>query len=581
MSMTDRDPGSTPEEVGERKPVLLAVDDEPESLARIERELARRYGSDFEIVCERAPEAALGILERLGEEGTPVAVVLADLWMSELSGAELLAAVKALHPRAKRALMIEWGGWGDPATAAEIVRAMSQDRIDYYVLKPRRSPDELFHRTIAEFVHEWTRFGRQDSSAVTLIAEQWSPRTHRLRKLLAGTGIPHVFHRGDTPEGRALLRAVGHGEAVEPVLVLWDGRVLVDPSDDELATAYGVTTELESGEDFDVVIVGAGPAGLAAAVYASSEGLRTLVVEREAVGGQAGSTSLIRNYLGFPRGVGGAELAQRAYQQAWVFGTRLLLTREVSALHDEGDGYRLELSGGSAPRARAVVLATGVSYRRLPIPGLDELVGAGVFYGTAVSEAPGLAGLRVFVVGGGNSAGQAAMHVARWAERVTLVVRGESLEAGMSRYLIDEIAAAANVEARLGTEVVGVEAGAGRLERIRLRDNLSDEISEEPAGALFILIGARPRTDWLPAGVARDERGYVLTGASPGEWPTGFGERPALPYESSLPGVFAVGDTRAGSIKRVASAVGEGSVVISQVHEWLLASQRQEVRAWR
>jgi thioredoxin reductase (NADPH) len=348
-------------------------------------------------------------------------------------------------------------------------------------------------------------------------------------------------------------------------VVLVRGGVLVNPSNVELARAYGVSTTLGEECDFDVAVVGAGPAGLAAAVYASSEGLSTLVVERESIGGQAGSSSRIRNYLGFARGVSGSELAQRAFQQAWIFGARFLHTREVTALRPSGSRHVLTLSDGSEATATAVVLATGISYRRLGIPELDALVGNGVFYGASVSEARAYEGQEVYVVGGGNSAGQAAVHLSRYAERVTVLVRRESLVATMSRYLIAEIEAAGNVEVRPHSEVTGC-SGDGYLEAVRVRDCTSGESETVPAAALFVLIGAEPHTSRLPPEICRDSWGYLLTGPElpDGRWPL---ERPPLILETSMPGVFAVGDARSGSTKRVASAVGEGSVVIEQVHQ--------------
>ena len=565
------DPGTegTEGREGEGRPVLVVVDDEREPLARVERELTRRFGADFRVVCERSPQAALEMLERMRDEGDDVALVLADLWMPELGGSELLARVQSIYPQARRALLIEWGGWGDRDAAEAIVRSMALGDIDYYVLKPWQSPDELFHRTIAEFVHEWSRVGSRGSPQITVVGEQWSAGAHRLRGLLARTGVPHVFHDSASRPGARALRKAGLEGTTEPVVIFWDGRVRVDPSDEELAAAYGVKTSLDDDRrEFDVVVIGAGPAGLAAGVYGSSEGMRVLVVERESIGGQAGSTSLIRNYLGFPRGVGGAELAQRAYQQAWVFGTDLLLMCEVTSLGPgEAGRHRLTFSSGTTVETGAVILASGVSYRRLEVPGLERFSGVGLFYGAAVSEARGLAGQRVFVAGGGNSAGQAALHLARWACQVQLVVRSPSLAESMSRYLLDEIEASAQISVSLGTEVVGA-GGDNRLETLTLRERSSGRETIEPASALFVMIGARPRTDWLPERVERDPSGYVLTGndCSPGADPL---DRMRLPYESSVAGVFAVGDTRYGAVKRIASAVGEGSVVISQVHQYL------------
>ena len=551
------------------RPLLLAVESEADALDRLEGELSRRYGGDYGVRAERSAAAAVAALEEARAEGRPVALVLADQWLEGTTGAELLARVKVLHPSAKRGLLIEWGGWGDPATAAAIFEAMALGRIDYYVLKPERSPDELFHRTIAEFLFEWARAEASVQGEIEMVAEPGSPRVHELHDMLGRNGVPYVCYTPDSAGGRDLLAAAGRGDASEPIARLRDGTLLIAPSKVELAAAFGVDTELGEEREFDAVIVGAGPAGLAAAVYASSEGMRALVVEREAIGGQAGSSSLIRNYLGFSRGVSGAELAQRAYQQAWVFGTSFLLMREAVELLPGEERHRLRIDGCDEVRTRAVVLASGVSYRRLEIPALAELEGRGVFYGSSIAEAKALAGKTVFVVGGGNSAGQSAMHLARYAERVALVVRGDALATSMSSYLREVIDAADNIEVMLGTEVVG-GGGSGGLERLRLRKRASGASSIVAADALFVLIGARPATEWLPPEVERDEWGYVLCGRDL-EVEGGSGERPRQMLETSLSRVFAVGDVRHGAVKRVASAVGEGSVVIQQVHECLEA----------
>jgi thioredoxin reductase (NADPH) len=561
-------------------PVLLAIDEDAGCLSRTADELERRYGRDYDVRAEVSAAEALRQLEAMREAGEPVAVVLADHWLGEgeTKGAELLARVKILHPSAKRGLLIEWGGWGDPDTAEAIFEAMALGQIDYYVLKPHQSPDELFHRTVGEFLFEWARAESPLQGEIEMVAEPGSPRTHELHDLLSRNGVPYACHPPDSAPGRALLEEAGREDAAVPVARVRPGQILVDPSNVEIADAFGVSTELAAGE-FDVAVIGAGPAGLAAAVYASSEGLRALVVEREAIGGQAGSSSLIRNYLGFARGVSGTELAQRAYQQAWVFGTSFLLMRDVVELRPGEHSHTLRTADGAEFEAGAVVLASGVSYRRLQNPALAGLEGSGVFYGASAAEAKALAGRRVFVVGGGNSAGQAAMHLCRWAERVTLVVRSSSLAASMSSYLREAIDAAANIEVMLAVEVAGGE-GDGRLERLTLRDLASGKTSTVPAEALFVLIGARPGTEWLPEEIARDEWGYVLTGQDIGAQedessfgPAIGGKGSARPerqmHETGLPGVFAVGDVRHGAVKRVASAVGEGSIVIQQVHRYL------------
>src|SRR4051812_47374149 len=450
-------------------PIVLVVEDEGDARARIQSELERRYGGDYRVICEGSAPAALAKLERWRSAAEPVALVLADQWMPELTGEEFLARAKALFPDAKRALLVSFGAWGDRRTADAMLRAMAAGRMDYYVLKPWRRADEFFHRTVTEFLHEWERSSSASPQEVALICERRSPRAHQLRDLLARNGVPYVTYDNESPEGRRLLAEAGQAGASDPVVVLMGGGVLVDPTNAELADAYGVSTTLEGRSHFDVVVVGAGPAGLAAAVYASSEGLDTLVVERESIGGQAGSSSLIRNYLGFARGVSGAELAQRAYQQAWIFGARFVLMREIDELTYDGQEFVAHIGGVGTVTAPAVVLATGVSYRRLGVPSIEALSGQGVYYGANVTAAHALAGLHAVVVGGGNSAGQAVLHLARYCERVTLVVRGRSLEQTMSAYLATAIDAASAVVVRTDAEVCDAE-GDPRLQRAVLRD---------------------------------------------------------------------------------------------------------------
>ena len=558
---------STAETDAPNRPAIVFALARPERDRHLERELRRRYSSDYDIVACLTAHEALDTLERLRASGQPVAIVMADHDLPDLEGDPFFARVARLYPDAKRALLVDWGSWGDPSVAAQIPHLVGLGRIHYYVLKPWRPRDEYFHRTITEFLLEWERAASPVPREVTIVADPKSRRAHELASLLVRNGVPYASHTPDEPAGAAILAEVSEsGE--RPVVVVRGGRVLVDPTNGELVAAYGVRTELAEPGEVDVLIVGSGPAGLAAAVYASSEGLRTLVVERESIGGQAASSSLIRNYLGFSRGISGSELAQRAYQQAWVFGAGFLLTQEVRDLHQIDDGYAVTLSGGDQVQARAVVLATGVSYRRLDVPEVSAFTGAGVFYGASVSEARSMTGQDTYVVGGGNSAGQAAMYLSRYARSVTILVRGETLADSMSQYLLDEIEAAANVGVRFHTEVVGAQ-GEGQLERLTLRDRATGEQQTVPAGGLFLLIGARPRTDWLPDSIARDGWGFVLTGPDVPDapdapaWPV---ERPRLAFETSLPRVFAVGDVRSHSIKRVASAVGEGSVVIAQVH---------------
>lgn len=555
------------------RPLLLVVDPDPVQLDRIEAELQRGFGSDFRVRGEPSTRDACRTLDRARELGHRVAVVLVDGDLPAEDRGEVLARTRSAHPDARRVMLINWGAWADRGIARAVLGAMTAGDINYYVLKPWAHPDELFHRTVAEFVHEWARSDVARDREVVVVSGPVAARGHAIRNLLSRNGIPSSFRDSGSVEGSAVLQELGEDVGDGDVLV-WmpavGGTVLRNPSDAEIAEAWGVrTTLVDEDRDFDVLVVGAGPAGLAAAVFASSEGLRTLVVERESIGGQAGSSSLIRNYLGFSRGVSGSELAQRGYQQAWVFGAHFLLMREVTALKLIDDRFRADVGGVGEVTARAVVLAAGVAYRRLGVPELEALSGAGVYYGASVSEAHALVGRHAVVVGGGNSAGQAVLHLARYCERVTLVVRGSDLGASMSSYLVEAIDAAGNVFVRPSSEVVG-GGGEGRLERVTLRHRTTGVEDELPADGLFVMIGAEPRTDWLPE-VARDRFGFVVTGTELGEPDTAQPARPPQPFETTLPGLFAVGDVRSGSVKRVASAVGEGSVVVSQIHSHLEA----------
>jgi len=548
------------------KPTILAVSADEASLGRIEDELSRRYERDYRIGCVSAPEQGREILERAADGDEPVALVLVDHCAGGRA-AELLALARRRHPHSKRGLLIDWGGWGEHETRDAVLEAMATGDIDYYVLKPHRSPDEFFHRTVAEFLHEWSRAVPGDPHEIEVIGQQWSQRSHELRSLLAHNGVPHVFIPSDSELGMQRLADLGREGDEQPVAVILGETVLVDPTNAELMGGFGIMTSLGEERDYDTIIVGAGPAGLAAAVYAASEGLRTLVIEREAIGGQAGTSSLIRNYPGFSRGISGAELAQRAYQQAWIFGAEFLLMNEIAELRGaRGGGVVLTLATGDELSARSVLLAMGVSYKRIDVEGAERLIGAGVFYGASTAEAQALSGGHAFVVGGGNSAGQAAMHLSRYAERVTIAIRGASLRKSMSSYLLDAIEAEPAIDVREGVEVVASE-GESRLSHLTLREVGSGRTERVPADGLFVLIGAEPRTGWLPDTIATDRRGFVLTGPDLGDrWD---GRRAPLMLETSMPGVFAAGDVRHRSIKRVASAVGQGAAAIEQVHEFL------------
>lgn len=545
-------------------PVILAVDADPAGLAGIERELLDRYSRHYDVVCTASAAEARDRLTQFRENGNDVAVVLAGKEVDDPSCSELLAEVRRLHPHAKRALLVGWGEWGFRETGDAILEAIEHGKIDHYVVRPVAPPDELFHHSISTFLLEWAEERRTAPYAIQVVGDSWSGRAAALRNVLERCAFPHAFCLADSDEGRRLLEGSSRGTEL-PVVILPDGTTLTNPSDVELTRATGSSVEPGEGE-VDLLIVGAGPAGLSAGVYGASEGLRTLIVDTHGIGGQARSSSLIRNYLGFPRGVSGGVLARQAYEQAWVFGARFAFMQHVTGLRADADRLVATLSEGATVSARAVVLATGVAYRRLGIPALEALAGAGVFYGGSGSDVHRMSGQDVYVLGGANSAGQEALHLARYARRVTLVVRGTP---GMSHYLVRQLAATPNVEIRLGTEIVG-GGGDGWLTHLVLRDRASGAETSVAADGLYLSIGARPHTEWLPAEIARDDRGFVLTGADvPRDtWPL---ERDPLPLETSMPRVLAVGDARHGSVKRVASAVGAGSIAIQVVHRLLEA----------
>ncbi len=552
------------------RPVILAAGDDPESMRRIERELRTRYEADYRVVCEESAGAGLRALRHLEGTGEKVAIVLAEQQMSGMSGVGFLTRVRETHPTARRLLLTHPM---ERSTGTILPQAMALGRIDFFEPTPGPPPNETFHQIVTDLLEEWSRPHRsQTQPAVRIVGESRSPRSYEIRDLFERYLIPCAFYPADSQEGRELLRGVGETAGNLPVLVMPDGKVLVDPSNEEAADVYAGADALPREQSFDLIVVGGGPAGLAAAVYASSEGLSTLVVEGEAVGGQAGTSSLIRNYLGFARGISGQKLAREAFHQAAFFGADFRLMRDATGLRRSGEDLVVSLSDGTEVSGRAVIVATGASYRRLNVPELEALNGVGVFYGAATTEAPAIKDREVYVVGGANSAGQAALHLSKYASRVTLLVRGGSLTIGMSDYLVREIEAAENVRVRSNTRVAG-GGGPGRLEHLTLEDGFSKSTETVSAAALFVLIGAEPRTGWLPGELERGEKDFIATGqdltrkrGAPGGWPLG---RPPLLLETSMPGVFAVGDARYRSVKRVASAVGEGSIAIQQVHEYL------------
>lgn len=549
------------------RPVLFVVDDDGDSLRSIERELVDRYERSYRIVSSSSATEAEELLLSMSDAGEDVALVLAGESLGGASGSEFLGGVRRHHPQAQRGLLIDYGSRGQPATGGAIFTAMALRQVDYYLIRPIQASDEVFHEGITTFLSEWAHARRVSSHTAHIVGESWSGRAYELREVLGRCALPHTFCLADSPQGRDLVAEHGDGKPL-PLVVFPNGDVLADPSNAELTIAAGGPVD-PHGRDFDLVIIGAGPAGLSAAVYGASEGFRTLVIDSGGIGGQATLSSLIRNYLGFPRGISGRRLAEEAYDQAWVFGARFAFMQEVTSLRADGDRIMVGLSDFADVGARAVILATGAAYRRLEVEEVEALAatGAGVFYGGPAAEAPAMAGRDVFVVGGANSAGQAALHLADYARRVTLVVRADSLAAGMSHYLVEQVEASPNIEVRLGTEVVGGK-GDGWLEKLELRDRGDGAVESTEAHALFLMIGARPNTDWLPAEIQRGAGGFLPTGAALADGPTWPLERAPLSLETSMPGVFAVGDVREGSPNRVASAVGEGSIAVRLVHEF-------------
>ncbi|MGZ4692205.1 MAG: FAD-dependent oxidoreductase [Acidimicrobiales bacterium] len=542
----------------------------PHTLGVLSREVRKRYGDDYGVRTHGSASDAQDDLAALAAGGVDVALVLAAAGPGEPDIDPILRSVRATHPTARRALVVNWG---DFARSAEVFNLMGQGQIDLYLIRPEGERDEEFHRSVTESLEDWALARGGGFEAVRIIGGLNHPRVHELRDSFTRNHIPIGVHDCDAPSGRRMLEDLGLTNPDLPVVVLQftsEPTVLTNPTDLEIADAFGLTSALPIDEHFDVTIIGAGPAGLAAAVSAASEGLRTLVVEQQAVGGQAGTSSLIRNYPGFPRGVSGSKLAFHAFHQAWSFGATFLFMRSATSLRREDHGLVLSLSDDSEVRTTSLIVASGVAYRRLDVPGAERLLARGVFYGAAVSEAPAMADRHVYIVGGGNSAGQAAVHLAKFARRVTVLVRGAALADSMSDYLIREIDASPVIDVVHRVEVVECK-GDEQLTSLVLRDLQAGSTSEVPAGGLFVLIGAAPRTDWLDGVVQRDEWGFILTGP---DLPLDLRDGREPPQsrtvlETSMPGVLAVGDVRRGSVKRVASAVGEGAIAIPVLHRYL------------
>ena len=548
------------------RPVILSVDDDPQVLNAVERDLRSHYGSDYRIIKSAAPEDALDVARQLQQRGTDVALFLVDHRMPGMTGVELLREVRKLHPDARKVLLT---AYADTQAAISSINDVS---LDYYLLKPWNPPEERLYPILDDLLSDWQGKVRVAYDGIRVIGSIWSAKSYAIKEFLSGNQIPYKWIELERDQAmQELLRSLVADPPPLPVVLFPDGSHLVSPSNRELADKIGIQTHAKLAS-YDLVIIGCGPAGLAAAVYGASEGLKTLMIEQAATGGQAGTSSRIENYLGFPSGISGADLARRATAQALRFGAELIGAQEAVSLRRD-DPYRIvQLSDGTEVSTKAVVLATGVSVRTLDVPGVHGLLGAGVYYGAAMSEASTYRDQDVCILGGANSAGQGALFFSRYARKVTMLVRAASLSKGMSQYLIDRILQAPNIEVLTRVEVTAL-AGSGKLERITACnvDSLEEVVLD--AAALFIFIGAMPRTDMLAGLVERDDKGFILTGldlpldkSRPRGWTL---ERDPFLYETSVPGIFAVGDVRARSGKRVAAAVGEGSATVGMVHRYL------------
>lgn len=545
-------------------PVLFVVDRDPNALDVLLADLSRRFGNDFAVMGRTSPDAALTALQALATAARPVALLLIDDATSE----GFLARAHQLHPRAKRVLLVD----RDYSTTSPAVPAMTLGRVDYHIVRPWAS-NETMYRAMSEYLASWTREHDPTFEEFRIIANEGDARAIQLRDVMTRFSVPFRFYASESDAGHRLLEAAGLDATSLPVVIRYDGQVIRDPTLPDLARAIGVNVRNDT-DTCELAIVGAGPAGLTAAVYAASEGLETVLLELAVSGGQAGTSPLIRNYPGFPHGISGGALMERTCEQAWLMGAHIVFAQRAVALEQHGDDRIVRLGDGTVLHAHAVVIATGIEWRRLGVPRLEALVGRGVFYGAAVSESRAMQDQDVFVVGAGNSAAQAALHLAKYARAVTLVVRGDNLAKSMSSYLIRAVESTPNIEVRRRVEVVD-GGGSERLEYLKLADRANGTVEQLPLAALFIMIGGEPHTQWLPDGIARDHQGYIVTGRDVLEQPGAHWDADREPFtlETSMPGVFAAGDARHGSIKRVASAVGDGATAVRLVHEYLRESQ--------
>ncbi|WP_333772234.1 FAD-dependent oxidoreductase [Streptomyces sp. IBSBF 3136] len=545
--------------------VILTVDDDPGVSRAVARDLRRRYGESYRIVRAESGESALDALRELKLRGDLVAVILADYRMPQMNGIEFLEEALDVYPGARRVLLT---AYADTNAAIDAINVVD---LDHYLLKPWDPPEEKLYPVLDDLLEAWRTSAYRPVPSTKVVGHRWSARSSDVREFLARNQVPYRWYSVEEPEGQRLLAAAGQDGQRLPLVITPDCTVLVEPEAPELAARVGLAT-MPTADFYDLVVIGGGPAGLGAAVYGASEGLRTVLVERSATGGQAGQSSRIENYLGFPDGVSGAQLTDRARRQAAKFGAEILTTREVTALEVNGAARIVRFADGSAIAAHSIILATGVQYRQLEAEGCTDLTGCGVFYGSALTEASSCQGHDVYIVGGANSAGQAAMYLSRFAKSVTLLVRGADLSASMSHYLIQQIEEAPNIAVRSHT-VVHAAHGTDRLERLTLRHVTGGETEQVEAQWMFVFIGAAPLTDWLGDTVVRDGRGFILAGpdlTADGRPPAGWElDRPPYHLETSIPGVFVAGDARAESAKRVASAVGEGAMAVMLVHRYL------------
>jgi thioredoxin reductase (NADPH) len=556
---------TTPQQDTPALTAILTVDDDPGVSRAVARDLRQRYGGQYRIVRAESGAAALDALKELRLRGDEVAILLADYRMPQMNGVEFLEEAMKFYPAARRVLLT---AYADTNAAIEAINVVD---LDYYLLKPWDPPEEKLYPVIDEQLDAWRASNHQAVHVTKMVGHRWSARCSEVREFLARNEVAYRWFNSDEPDGERLLAAAGADGRTLPLIITPDGETMLAPSDTELASKVGLST-IPAEDFYDLVVIGGGPAGLGAAVYGASEGLKTVLVERTATGGQAGQSSRIENYLGFPDGVSGAQLTLRARMQAQKFGAELLTTREVVGLDVKGSARGIRFADGGTIGAHSIILATGVTYRQLSAPGLEELTGRGVYYGSALTEASACIDQDVYIVGGANSAGQAAVYLSKHAKSVTLLVRGPSLERSMSYYLVQQIEGIGNITVRTCTEIIQAD-GDGHLEQLTLRNTANGSTETVDAGLLFVFIGAAPLTDWLDGVVVRDDHGFVVAGPDlsvSGEKPSGW-QLDRAPYhlETSVPGVFVAGDARAESAKRVASAVGEGAMAVMLVHRYL------------